>query len=325
MRPDLTIKDARLNGECLAQPLNGPSKGGLRAARPGPSKGHFQRATSGRKHPLAPKPPLKGWHRATFEGVSRGHLANDVVIVSGAWVFRFAKSEWGRVALADEVRVLDYIAEHLPLQVPFPIAREADAIAYQLIRGEPLTRWLFGSLDDAAQQHIADQLSAFLQALHAMPALDGIRVVTPGQRRTFIEQTLTPHLMKYQVGYMRQLFDDALRVNVFDYTPCLVNDDLALYHILVDVNTRQINGIIDFGTAHFGDPACDLGCLIQHFGEGFVSRMLATYPAAQGLLRRARFGALVVELDWVAQGIDRNDSWFLMAHIGNTRDVRFPV
>ncbi len=37
-------------------------------------------------------------------------MVNDVVIVNGTWVFRFAKSEWGRAALADEVRVLDHIA-----------------------------------------------------------------------------------------------------------------------------------------------------------------------------------------------------------------------
>ncbi len=109
--------------------------------------------------------------------------------------------------------------------MPLPIAREADVIAYRLIEGEPLTRWALAEMSDAAQQAVADQLGAFLRALHAMPALDGIRVVAPEQqrarhaeRRAFIEHTLTPHLMKYQVGYMRRLFDDALGDPMFSIT-----------------------------------------------------------------------------------------------------------
>ncbi len=104
-----------------------------------------------------------------------------------------------------------------------------------------------------------------------------------------------------------------------------MNNDLAPYHLLFDPATQTLNGVIDFGTAHFGDPACDFGCWLQGYGETFVHRLLVTYPEAQGLMRRARFGALVIELDWVAQGIERNDPWFLTAHIGNTRDVRFPI
>jgi len=260
-------------------------------------------------------------------------MANDVVIVNDAWVFRFAKTDWSRAALAAEVRVLELICGRLPLTVPEPVVCEPDAIAYRLIEGEPLTRWAFATLDDDTQQRVVDQLGAFLRALHAIGPIDGLPVVTPEcrrvryvERRTSIEQTLMPHLMKHQVNYLRQLFDEALDdPTFFDYTPCLVNDDLAPYHILFDAYQRKLSGIIDFGTAHFGDPACDFGCLMQHFGEGFVSRLFATYPEAQMLLPRARFYALVIEFDWVAQGIQHNNPFLLTAHLGNTRDVRFPV
>lgn len=256
-------------------------------------------------------------------------MANDVVIVNDAWVFRFAKTDWSRMALADEVRVLDHIAGRVPLPVPRPLTREADAIAYRLIEGEALTRWALAEMSDAAQQAVADQLGAFLRALHATPAPDGIRVVNPEQRRAryierrvSIERALTLHLMRHQIAFMRRLFDDALcDPTFFDYTPALVNDDLAPYHILFDTATQRLTGIIDFGTAHVGDPACDFGCLLQNFGERFVARLFGTYPEAHSCMRRTRFYAQVIEFDWAALGVEHNSPWFYTAHLGNARDV----
>ncbi len=260
-------------------------------------------------------------------------LANDVVIVNGEWVFRFAKNDMGRAMLAGELAALDLIANRSPIPVPCPVAREADAMAYRYLTGEPLTRWRFAMLDDPTQQRIAAQLGAFLRCLHSIEPQGNLRVVTPAQRqarwlqrRGEIEATLTPHLLPFQREWMAHLFDDALSdASFFDYAPRLVNDDLAPYHLLFDAHKGELSGVIDFGTAHFDDPACDLGCLMQHYGESFVTRLFDTYPDAQTLLPRARFYAQAIELDWAALGIERNETFWFTAHLGNVRDVRFPI
>jgi aminoglycoside 2''-phosphotransferase len=260
-------------------------------------------------------------------------LANDVVIVNGEWVFRFAKNDMGRAMLADELVALDLFANRSPIPVPCPVVREADAIAYRFIPGESLTRWRFAALDVPTQQRIAAQLGAFLHCLHAIEPQGNLRVVTPAQRharwqkrRNKIEAALTPHLLPFQHEWMARLFDDALSdASFFDYAPCLVNNDLALYHILFDAGKGELSGVIDFGTACFDDPALDLGCLIQHYGESFVTRLFTTYSEAQTLLPRARFYAQAIELDWAALGIERNETFWFTAHIGNARDVRFPI
>ncbi len=71
----------------------------------------------------------------------------------------------------------------------------------------------------------------------------------------------------------------------FDYEPQLVHGDLAPYHILADKPAARLSGVIDFGVAGLGDPATDLGCLLQAYGESFVRRMRPAYPemdAARG-------------------------------------------
>jgi aminoglycoside 2''-phosphotransferase len=176
-------------------------------------------------------------------------------------------------------------------------------------------------------------LGAFLRCLHCIEPQGNLRVVTPAhqrahwlRRRSGIEAALTPHLMPHQCEWMARLFDDALgNPAFFDYAPRLVNNDLAPYHLLFDADKGELSGVIDFGTAHFGDSACDFGCLMQHFGESFVARLFGAYPDAQSLLPRARFYAQAIELDWAALGIERNETFWFTSHLGNSRDVRFPI
>jgi aminoglycoside 2''-phosphotransferase len=259
-------------------------------------------------------------------------LANDVIIVNGEWVFRFAKNDMGRTMLADELAALDLIATRSPIPVPCPIAREADAIAYRYLPGEPLTRWRFAALDASTQQRIAAQLGVFLRCLHSIEPQGGLRIVTPEHRRARwlkrrgkIETALTPHLMPHQHEWMARLFDTLGDATFFDYAPRLVNNDLAPYHILFDAGKGALSGVIDFGTACFDDPALDLGCLMQHYGESFISLLFTTYPEAQALLLRARFYAQAIELDWAALGIERNETFWFTSHLGNARDVHTSV
>ncbi len=82
-----------------------------------------------------------------------------------------------------------------------------------------------------------------------------------------------------------------------------------------------MTGVIDFGTAGLGDPACDVSILINNYGESFVRRVSQHYPAIGSMIERARFWAGTVELQWVLGGIRTGDlSWFTV-HIGHARDV----
>jgi aminoglycoside 2''-phosphotransferase len=107
----------------------------------------------------------------------------------------------------------------------------------------------------------------------------------------------------------------------FDYQPCLIHGDLGAYHILFDRRSSRLSSILDFGVSGIGDPATDLGNLLQVYGESFVSRFLDVYPQLQGLMKRARFYAQALELQWVLSGINSGESFWFTAHIGGARDV----
>src|SRR5262249_40770892 len=95
---------------------------------------------------------------------------NDVLLVNGNLVFRFPRHAYAAQALVTETSLLRAIADRLPLAIPRPRYVAQGVVGYERIAGEDLARERLHALPAADQQAIAEQLAAFLAALHAIPA-----------------------------------------------------------------------------------------------------------------------------------------------------------
>jgi aminoglycoside 2''-phosphotransferase len=256
-------------------------------------------------------------------------LANDAVIVNGEWVFRFAKGEYGLTSLARDRQVLQVVHPHLTLPIPTPIYAGEDFLAYRFLPGVALTRKVKRQLDGLAEQRVANQLATFLRQLHGVPTDDSLpSTAAPAsrdfwlQRQREVAERIYPLLLPHQREWADDLFDavladgDALR-----YEPRLIHGDLAPYHILFDPSAPGVSGVIDFGVAGLGDPATDVGILLQTYGALFVAQMQAAYPELEHLMRRARFYAQAIELEWLLLGLTSGQPFWFTAHLGNARDL----
>lgn len=261
-------------------------------------------------------------------------LVNDVVVVNGDLVCRFAKHDWAHALLGQEARVLDVARRHVDLRVPHFEALEADFAAYRFLPGEPLTRTRLLQLSGSVRQAVLTELATFLRQLHDVPrseveaagigSSDATR--TRGDWLAFAEQvesTLFPLLMRHQRRAFRELFAP-VRSGALDlaYTPRLIHGDLGVYHLLFDSAAPQLAGVIDFGTAGLGDPATDLATLLGNYGETLVTELLPAYPELRGHLDRARFWVGTLEWQWALTGQMQGRPDFALAHLGGGRDVR---
>jgi len=259
-------------------------------------------------------------------------LINDVVIVNNEWVIRFTKTKWGRELMETESQLMKILQPRLSLPIPAPTIQTNGSIAYRLIIGEPFLRetWLFG--DEIWKQKFADQLGTFLSGLHQIDP-DDFEWQLPqsyasASRETWLEiyeraiNKLFPLLLPHQVDWVEALFNPALnQIDFFDYQPTVIHGDLVPYHILCNPEKHLITGVIDFGLAGLGDPAADLGTLINYYGESLVSRLKSTYPEWESLISRARFYAQALELQWVLLGLESGEQYWFTSHLGNARDV----
>lgn len=260
--------------------------------------------------------------------LARGGQYNDILRVNDDLIFRFPRFPAGVAKLQTELAILDGIRPFVTLPTPHATYRsfappEVGAVfaGYRLLPGEPLLRETVAALDPAATRAVAAQLAAFLRELHAIPHREVIGGPLPlggdvaatdwraGWRdlharivaRVFPEIDAAARA-RIAAHFLPYLDDDANFA--FDLT--LIHGDFGTGNILFDREAGAIGGVIDFGSAGLGDPACDLAAMLT-YGEPFARQILATYPALAPALPRARFYRGTFAAQEALYGIEHDD------------------
>ena len=260
-------------------------------------------------------------------------LQNIVFLINDQYVVRFARDERGAQLMQIEALLLSKIASQMPVAVPTPFYAQEDAMAYRMIHGEILTLTHLRRFSPEGRKMIAEDVGRFLHALHHYQLTDEdyalfLPTIAPctlerwEQIAQDVEQYTYPYLLPHQRDDAKMLFDQFLNdPRHFAYRPRLIHGDLAPYHLFANRATQRLSGVIDFGIAGIGDPALDIGTLLQCFGESFVQAIAPTYPELASFLPRARFYAQAIELQWVTAGIQHNQPFWFTAHLGGARDL----
>lgn len=259
-------------------------------------------------------------------------LVNDVLIVNNEWVIRFTKTEWGKELMANEDRLMQFLEPQLTLSIPSPVKRTGDAIVYPHLIGELFLRETWLQADGEGRHKLADQLGQFLDELHNVDLSELEWEVphsfAPVTRETWLEihdrvvDKVYPLLLPHQIDWVEALFSQALSTpDFFHFEPTLVHGDLAPYHILYHPGHHCLTAVLDFGIAGIGDPASDLGSLLNYYGESLVARLEKAYPNMHALMDRARFYAQAIELQWVLLGVETGEHYWFTAHLGGGRDI----
>jgi aminoglycoside 2''-phosphotransferase len=229
------------------------------------------------------------------------------LLVNDQHVFRFAKRPDVAVRQASEAELLPLLADRLPLPIPRYAHTWADPawpgqriVGYRLIPGEQL---MHTRLEHQAAQ--AEQLGAFVSALHALPVAEARRYGAQGRdaagqreayRRFFagvranMLPLFTPEEQAAIVAFWSGYLDDDA---CFTFTPTLVHRDLNTEHVLFDPATGDLTGVIDWGDAALDDPALDFTDMRRELGDDFARHMLAAYqhPTDASWFRRMDFYA----------------------------------
>ncbi|MFI9525728.1 aminoglycoside phosphotransferase family protein [Micromonospora rosaria] len=171
-----------------------------------------------------------------------------------------------------EQRWLPYLAPHLPLPIPAPVARGGPGEGYPFPWS--VYRWLEG--EDADLDRIADphrtavELAGFLTALQSVPATggpppeasNGFRGVPLADRR---DSPVVESRVRERIAALSGLVDTAALTEVYETAvaapawpgpPVWIHGDPDPANMLM--RDGRLGAVIDFGTVAVGDPACDL-------------------------------------------------------------------
>lgn len=227
------------------------------------------RAAIGEQFPelvdITVEPLGEGWDNAAF-------------LAGGEYVFRFPRRAVAAPLMAREIAILPMLAPLLPLAVsapqfigtptatyPWPFA------GYRAFGGKAVSAL---TLDWSAHRALAAELGAFLRALHGLdpaPALagglseDDIGRLNHSTRMVKLDVRVKELVKARLIADPRPLF--AFLESVTPSGPrqnrlTVVHGDLYAKHVIVD-GTGKVQGIIDWGDLHYGDPAIDLSIVFE--------------------------------------------------------------
>lgn len=194
----------------------------------------------------------------------------------------------------------------LPVPEPVFVDPEAGAIAYRKLPGRPL-------IDHpvAAPELLAPDLGGFLSRLHEASSekLQGLVECDRYPMTAWLEDAVGDYqrISTCLPVEARQQIESFLGhpppAEPRELTFC--HNDLGAEHILVNVGTNTVTGIIDWTDAAVTDPARDLALVFRDLGLGTFERTLAHYgrPFDRVDRERAVFYARCKLLEDIAHGV----------------------
>jgi len=206
------------------------------------------------------------WAGLPIKRVPSAGTDNALYRLGDEMVARLPRIDWAIAAIEKECRWLPYLAPHLPLPVPAPLAMGEPGEGYpwhwsvcQWLDGENATLDRIGDL-----KQFATDLGAFITVLQRIDPDDGPRSGTPGTSRGV---PLAPRdadtrdsIAKLEgiidTAAATAAWDAALAAPVWDGPPVWLHGDLQSGNLLV--RDGRLSAVIDFGCLAVGDPACDM-------------------------------------------------------------------
>ena len=240
---------------------------------------------------------------ASYLGEGYDSTAFDV---NGRLVFRFPKRADVEAQIFIETAILPRLAERTPIPVPaFSFHGKPSPEFLRHFVGYPKLPGVEGielNLDKSELSELAPILGEFLSVLHSFPDNDAIQCGVPPYAPYALineiraEAASDVHVLRHVgldelEGRLRTLFETSVDAGEMEgVIPRLVHRDLAAEHILVDPDTKQVTGIIDWSEISISDPAIDFAGMFHWGGLEFTHAVLSHYrvPVDDGLLERAR-------------------------------------
>jgi aminoglycoside phosphotransferase (APT) family kinase protein len=239
------------------------------------------------------------WAELPVARVEPGGWDNRTFRLGEAMAVRLPSAAPYAAQVEKEQRWLPRLAPRLPLPIPAPLALGAPGEGYPWPWS--VLRWLEGedaaSARDVDLARLAAELAGFLAALQRLDAADG---PPPGPHSFWrggpvavyadeARAALRALAGEIDAAAARAVLDAAL-ASTWRGAPVWTHGDVAASNLLVQGG--RLAGVIDFGCAAVGDPACDLAIAWTLFAGESRAAFRAALPLDADTWSRGRGWAL---------------------------------
>lgn len=210
------------------------------------------------------------------------------------WVLRIPRRSDLEDQIEKEKRILNLAKKYLSIEVPDWKIATSNLVAYPLLKNKPAltfddqTHQITFNMDKDSPEYI-ESLAKALVELHQIPESDvlenKLKIMKSSDLRDEIQNMLS--VVSSEIGisdelnkrFKKWLDNDSLWPSFTTF----VHGDLYAGHILV-TNLGLVTGIIDWSTAHVGDPSVDFSGHVNVFGEQSLKRLIDEYESHGGII-----------------------------------------
>ena len=208
------------------------------------------------------------------------------------WLLRIPRRNDMGEQIEKEKRILELVKKHLSVEVPDWQISSPELVAYPMLKDNPVltfnaeTYEVSWHMDKDSPKYITS-LAKTLVEIHSIPEIEvwgnDLKIMKSSNLRSEIATNL--QLVKSELGiseqletrYRKWLDNDALWA---DFTQ-FIHGDLYAGHVLAS-KEGIVSGIIDWSTAHIGDPAIDFSGHATVFGEESLKVLIMEYEKQGG-------------------------------------------
>lgn len=206
------------------------------------------------------------WAHLAIEPIKSAGTDNALFSLGDDMVIRMPRATWATEQVKKEQEWLPRLAPNLPLPIPVPLAQGRPDETYPW--NWSVYRWLGG--EDVQAREVDDlnqasrDLAGFIRALQRIDPADGPRSGKHNNYRGVPLAVLDPTVRR-SIAALENLIDTsaasrawaaALEVPSWQEAPVWIHGDIHGGNLLI--SDGRISGVIDWGLAGVGDPACDL-------------------------------------------------------------------
>jgi macrolide phosphotransferase len=208
------------------------------------------------------------------------------------WLLRIPRRSDMGEQIAKEKRILRLVKKHLSVEVPDWRISSPELVAYPMLTDKPALTFDAETYEvswymDKESPYYVPSLAKALVELHRIPESEarehGLKIMSASDLRTEIDGHL--QLVKSELGISRELETRYRRwldnESLWPAFTRFIHGDLYAGHVLV-TKDGVVSGIIDWTTAHVGDPAADFSGHVNVFGEESLKKLISEYEQLGG-------------------------------------------
>jgi aminoglycoside phosphotransferase (APT) family kinase protein len=200
------------------------------------------------------------WSDARLTPVESSGTVNALYRLGGELVVRLPLAKWGADAVEREQEWIPRLSPLLPFEIPRLLGRGRPALGYPCPWS--VFAWIEGGHPEPGQlrdpQLLATDLAALVRAFHGIDlpdAPDAQRGPVSEVDRS-VRKCIAEVADEFDPGELTKAWDISLDAPEWDGPPLWAHSDLLASNLLM--RSERLAGVIDFGAAGVGDPACDL-------------------------------------------------------------------